>query len=306
MRELTRRDALSGATALGAVALAGCVSDDDEENGNQSENGNESENGNQSDDGTSGTLSLSGTGIETTESSCASGEGDSATVGVDAGAVVVDGALTAPTPCHEAVIDSAELVENVLSVVVDVADTSGDEACPECVGAIAYEATADFSPDLSDLSELTDITVEHVGGTTYTLDDGELVPGSDESGGSETPLAAVVSRSIETVEATCGGADEHEVTREDGTVTVDGTIPTSNPCHEAVLGSASVTDGTLSVEVGVRSTLAESEVCPSCLGEVTYRAEITLESGASVETVDVRHDTAIESPVREGSSDSGP
>jgi hypothetical protein len=190
--------------------------------------------------------------------------------------------------------------------VVDVTDTSGDKACPSCVGAISYEATAQFSTDLRDISDLGGVAVDHAGGATYTLEEGELVPaeGSSRGGtGSPPSTSGIASRSVETLEATCGGADNHEVTREDGTVTVEGTIPTSNPCHEAVLGNLSLAGGVLAVEVGVRSTGGPREICPSCIGEVSYQAEIVVEAGTSVDSVDVSHSSSIQSPVGEHTRD---
>ena len=250
-------------------------------------------------------LSLTGTSIETTESSCASGEGDSAAIAVEDGSVVVEGTLTASNPCHEAVLDSAELIEGALSVVVDVTDTSGDEACPSCVGAITYEATAQFSTDMENISELGGLTVDHAGGATYTLEEGELVPVDGSRGGTGSPpsTSGIAGRSIETLEATCGGVNDHEVTREDGMVIVEGSIPTSNPCHEAVLGTVSLADGSLAVEVGVRSTRGPRELCPDCIGEVSYRAEIALEAGTSVDSVDVGHSSPIQSPIGEHAPD---
>jgi hypothetical protein len=295
MRELTRRDALSGAAALGAVGLTGCVSGDSEENDTGSENSTE---GNTTED----TLSLSGTSIETTESGCASGGGGTAAVAVENGAVVVDGTLGAPTPCHEAVLDSAEQTDGTLSLVVGLTDTSGETACVSCTGAVTYEAVAEFSGEIRDVSEVGGVRVDHAGGATYTLEGGQLRPvdGSSRGGTTSPPsTGGVASRSIETGEATCGGADSHEVTRGDGRVTVEGTIPASNPCHEAVLESVGLSGGSLSVVVGVQSTRDEGEVCANCIGEVTYRAEVTLEAGTSVDSVGVRHDSPIDGPVRE-------
>ena len=317
MDELTRRGALAGAATLGALGVAGCVADDDPGNSNDTENGNASANGtdgptngragnatdgnetsgNESSDDGSGSdrRSLVGTMIETTATGCDTGDDGTPVATVEGGALVIEGTIGAPTPCHEASIDSADLTDGALSVVVDVAVT--DEMCIECVGAVDYAATVEFSADLTDISELADVTVEHAGGDTYTLTDGQFAPQGGDGAGDTPP--GIASHSLTTVEATCGGRETHEVTRDGRTVVVDGSFATSHPCHEATTTNLAVANGTLSVEVGGRSTLGPDELCSGCLGEVTYRAEVTLESGVTVDTVDVSHDTSIQAPVRE-------
>jgi hypothetical protein len=314
MDELTRRGALAGAATLGALGLAGCVADDPgTDNGTASANGTQSEpgsgpnataTGNKTDrnestgnetDGIDGSdnRSLAGTSIETTATGCDTGDDGTPVATVDGGELVIEGTIGAPTPCHEAVIDSADLTDGALSVVVDVADTA--RGCVQCLGALDYAATVEFAADLTNISELAGVTVDHAGGDTYTLTDGQFTP---QDGAGDSP-PGIASHSLTTVEATCGGRETHTVGRNGRTVVVEGAFTTPDPCHEAVMTNLAVENRTLSVEVGGRSTLDSDELCSNCLGEVAYRADITLESGVTVDQVDVRHDTPIQAPVRE-------
>lgn len=303
MEEFTRRDALAGAATLGAITVAGCVADDSNNETAGGQNGNESDdsklnNGstNESDDGGGETtLSVVESGIETTGTGCA-GDGDSAALTVESETVTVDGTLTAGNPCHEATLETAEVTDGNLSVVVDVAAV--DETCVDCVGEINYEATLEVSGATA-VEDFDGVTVEHVDGTTFALEDGSLVARDAPSGDPDGDAAdtGIVDQSIETVEATCGGRNTHESTVEGNSVTVDGTFSVSNPCHEATLGGVSLDNGTLSVDVGARSTLGDDEICPQCIGEVTYRVEVTLADGTTVDNVSVNQLSAGSAPV---------
>ena len=109
---------------------------------------------------------------------------------------------------------------------------------------------------------------------------------SDEDGD------GIVGTSIETVGSDCGdpGDDDAAATLSDGTASVEGVFPAPDPCHEAVLETASYEDGTLSVRIGAKST-RDGEPCPACVGAVEYEASVELDDASGLETVTVVHAT---------------
>jgi hypothetical protein len=109
---------------------------------------------------------------------------------------------------------------------------------------------------------------------------------SDEGGD------GIVGTSIETVRSDCGdpGDDDAAATVSDGTVRVEGVLPAPDPCHEAVLETASYEDGTLSFRIGAQST-RDGEPCPACVGAVEYEASVELDDASGLEAVTVVHAT---------------
>jgi hypothetical protein len=103
--------------------------------------------------------------------------------------------------------------------------------------------------------------------------------------------AAVVDTSITTTGTECR-SDEREVAsvsmdEESTTVTVTGTMHTSDPCHEAVLDGThyDAATGTLDVAVVAEPT---DDVCVHCVGAVKYEVTVEFEGGLPA-TVTVRH-----------------
>lgn len=102
--------------------------------------------------------------IELVDSGCAGKDTGTATVSTDAGTIVVDGSITAPTPCYRVGLHTVELTGEGLRVVVEHAPPEGDGACIECVGALEYEATVTVENAYPDR-----VIVEHADGEDTTV-----------------------------------------------------------------------------------------------------------------------------------------
>lgn len=304
MEELTRRDALAGATALGAVAVAGCVASDDSTDEPENQTGPESNAAPDSADSSGSSLELRETSIETTETNC--GSGDMVEASVTDGDLLLSGKLPVGNPCHEALLDVVTLESGVLSVSVRAESSS--EACTSCTGVVDYEGTLTFSQELSDLSAFDSVTVDHGGtsGETHVVEEAGVVSGQVSRGGAESsgedPQSTVLADSVVTTSRDCtgnippssdpervGADEETEFSRSDGTVTVEGAVTASTPCHEAYIENVDYTDGQVSLVVGVRSNLDEDELCTECLAEIRYRATVEIAEAATVSDVSVTH-----------------
>lgn len=309
MREITRREALAGAASLGAVGVAGCVSDSSEngpENSSEDDPGDESQGTENGEPDESFDVELVDSSITTTDASCGSGEGGSASAVTEEGALVVEGVVPTSDPCYEASLsESATALEGrVLSVGVEASEVESAENCVTCLGEVTYEARFEFSSDIEDVSTFESITVDHRGmdGETHVVTgervesesggeggDGEGEP-SDAGRADTEPGAAVMGHSIETVEADCGSATDDRVVSSgvarDNTVTVEGVVTAPNPCHEATVEGVEFRDGLLNVEVGA-TPLEEEGMCVQCLGAISYKATVQVAESVSVEDVSV-------------------
>jgi len=311
MRELTRRDALAGATALGAVVIAGCVAEDDDGDPNETNSDPDDDNGDTGQDPDSA-LELVGSDITTTAADC--GTGDTVEASVTDGDITLTGAVPASNPCHAAVLDETALEDSALSVVVGVEETTEEgESCASCTGVVDYEATLEFSEDLEDLSPFESFTVEHGGtsGEVHTIDEVDTAVGetgsgpegdSDDETGDEaddSSQGGVADHSIATTGAECtnetpgddieriDAGEETEFTQTDNTVTVSGSLLAPNPCHEAYLEGVSYDDGVLSLVVGTE--WEGGEYCQECIGDIHYEATVSLDDGTVVDDVSVTH-----------------
>jgi len=183
---MKRRTVLSAVAAASGAALAGCFSqgDDGSNDGDGSADGGSntdaSEDGSGSagsDDG--GNASSSGDGdcsdpceppsisdqsIRTTSTTCGSQDTSEASMDIEDGDVVVEGTLSASTPCHDAVLAGATIENGQLQLTVDVRDR--DNVCVQCIGEIAYRTTI----TVSDVSALDTVRVSHVGGEQHAFD----------------------------------------------------------------------------------------------------------------------------------------
>lgn len=147
------RRSMLGILASGSLGLAGCLS--------SALPGTDSET--PTDD--AGQFELGDETIETTESSCAGPDDERAEINVGEETIQISGHLSAPNPCHEAVLNTVQITSQELVVVVGVVSTlEADEVCVECVGGIEYSATI----EVSNASALNKITVDHeTGGEFY-------------------------------------------------------------------------------------------------------------------------------------------
>jgi len=327
MKGLTRREALAGATALGAVAVAGCVSSNDDDNTenpesdeSQDNGGTTQENGEDNQGPEKTELELVGTALAATDGSC--GSGDQVEASVTDGDITLSGKVPVSNPCHEAVLGDGTLEDGSLSITVGVESTSGDtETCALCLGVVDYEATLELSEELTDLSPLASLTVEHGGrsGETHTIEEAGVVSGrlshrdsgsrdeesqdnGDGATGDDVTRAAVLADSIVTTDRGCTGnippsgepervaADEETtVTQQDNTVTVQGSLTASTPCHAAALERVSYDSGVLSLSVLAESNLDPNEMCVECLAELEYEATVEMADDVTVEDVSVTH-----------------
>lgn len=136
------------------------------------------------------------------------------------------------------------------------------------------------------------------GSATNSSDDGsgddELEDGETENGENETVGAdgesddsgGDVRSSVETTNTDCysDGADRHGATVEFGEdrLVVTGHLEAPNPCHEAVLETATVRDGAMVLEIGLE---AEDGFCTECVGRIEYEATVEVADGAPDEVV---------------------
>lgn len=136
--------------------------------------------------------------------------------------------------------------------------------------------------------------------TTDGQDDGTATDGDDSSGegtdDSDSDVSddgdagspSLQSRNVSTTGTDCGTTSEAAVTFDGGsaTVSVDGTIAASDPCHVATVERAETNDGTLTVVVGVAPD--DSDACQQCLGQVGYEARFAF-ADALPSSVEVQH-----------------
>jgi len=294
MTELTRRKLLSSTAVVAGAGLAGCISgsDDDAENGDDQagsgdpdtgEDGNETSTPENGTDG-NGTSDEQAEGLEATIETLGSdcGGADAADVEFGTERITVSGTTPAPNPCHEAVIEESSVGGDGFTLVVGVEAPNPDEECMECVGEVAYEARLSGES----VDGISQGTVRHRQGGTH----GFAV--ETETAEMDPEERQISDTAVETVESGClSETDSRELSmsRRDGGITVEGSVETPNPCHEAVLQDAAIDGTALTVDIAARSTLGEDEMCSQCRGVVQYSARIDLPNHDALETVTVRH-----------------
>jgi hypothetical protein len=299
MTGITRRELLGATTAIGVLAVSGCLSRGQEELERSPETTDGSVDpdvdgpadtdtpGDGEDTGSADAVDpadvttpsgIDDASIRTTGTDCATPGDDRATVDATGPTVVVEGTLPAPTPCYEAVLESMTLDGGVLSVTIDVANAiDEEEGCVMCQGAVSYRATV--VP--TDSSDIESVTVDHATGDRHA-------PGTDTPTPGDSP--GIDASSIETVDAGCRSDDGGiTVGFDEEVITVTGTLPAPNPCHEAVLDSLTVEDARLRVAVDVSSTLEDGTGCVECVGAITYDARIEPEDTSAITAVTVVH-----------------
>ncbi|WP_435344332.1 hypothetical protein [Haloarchaeobius sp. HRN-SO-5] len=117
-------------------------------------------------------------------------------------------------------------------------------------------------------------------------DDADAGSGGDPDGtGPE-----LVSRSVETVETGCGTENAATVAFDDGngTVTLQGSISASTPCHVAAIERADFDAESRTLVVVVTAEDDGSDGCVQCLGQVDYTASFEF-AGGLPDSVEVRH-----------------
>lgn len=266
MNEFTRRNVLVGTAGLTTAVLAGCVSDTGDDSG-----GN--------DDGGTNNGGIEDSSITLVGSDCAGPDPDTVIVVVDGNTYTIEGILPSNTPCYEPALVEASGSGGTLSLSVDIVETrTDDEGCVDCEGQVEYEATV----TVAETATVERVSVTHESGESHAIDRSEFVEGQPE----------IISSSIETTR-TDSRTDEHsetaELDRENGTVTIEGTILTSTPHYEAVLTETAIERRTLQVTIDVESTLDEDEMGTQQLGFLDYKATIELENIDSLKGANVQH-----------------
>jgi hypothetical protein len=309
MDRITRRGLLEAATAVGAIAVAGCVAQPEDASGGSphrtdpdpddttdettdpdpddtTDPGDRNSGDDTATEAITDTPGIDGVSIETIEARCGSPDEDGITVDKNAETVIINGNLPASNPCHEAVLEAGAVEDTGLSVVIDAADTTDeDEGCVTCYGTVSYRAEIELvEPQAAEW-----VRVNHKTGDQHAAR-------CESTTDAKTPIT---SASLETIESDCMSGDSEEATVEfgDEAITVTGTLVASNPCHEAVFGPIALEDDHLSVVVDARSTREAGEICVDCVGAVAYVARIVPEDPAGVERVTVDHVTGTESTV---------
>lgn len=115
-------------------------------------------------------------------------------------------------------------------------------------------------------------------------DDGATDSPTDEPSASPEPTShgpKLVDTSFEVTRVECGSEyGDHEVTTEDGRVTVEGTLDGRDSCYSAELVRGEYDDGedTLYVEVEVVAG-DDGEACNECIVEIDYVATFEFDGG---------------------------
>jgi len=119
--------------------------------------------------------------------------------------------------------------------------------------------------------------------------------GDDEETTTERQVS-VASHEVVESSGTCGQENEASIAFEDDSVRVTGSIPASNPCHEAQIVDSTfdAESGEMDLTMGVAKT--DADVCQECLARVGYEAVVKF-TGGSARKVSVTH---------QGDDDAGP
>lgn len=287
MNGLTRRKVLTGVVVSGAIALAGCVSEDDGDGEGADDDG--TDDGADDGDGAADAevLEMASTTVDVQQ-----GDQVDEITGFeyDGDDVVISGSLPAPDPCREAVVTEASVVDNQLQVHVEAEDVSEDQMCADIVATVKYELTV----TVSNPGAVGSVVVNHDGGESHEL------TGEEEFDAIGGPAAAaapgddefrILETMIETLDAgpQMGAGEDATVSIGSSVVTVEGTTGAPTPNYEAVLAGVETENGTVSLTIEMKSTLDEDEAGITVLGEIDYQVQLVLDDTAGLECVEVTH-----------------
>ena len=142
-------------------------------------------------------------------------------------------------------------------------------------------------------------------------------PGTDPENGDEddaTPTSTpkpdgprLVDQSFEVKRVDCGNDyGDHDVTTDDGVVTVEGVLDGRNTCYSAELVTSEYDAAADELYVEIESVASEDrEACATCIVEIEYVATFTFEGGEpSSIRVDQRGSTTGSSSASQSVSDS--
>ena len=139
---MRRRALLANATALGTVAVAGCLGDLTGDETTTEEMMTEATT--TTAETTTPSLEVTDRSVETTATACG-GENAGSIEFADDGATL-EGSVQANTPCHEATFVGVRVLGDVLEVTVGTTPTDA-ESCQECIGHVEYTANMETNVD---------------------------------------------------------------------------------------------------------------------------------------------------------------
>lgn len=155
MTTINRRKIL-GILASGSLGLGGCLSQAIPNPDESTET--------PSDD--AGSIEIGDTTVETTESGCAAPDHERADIDLAENTIEVNGVITAPNPCHKAILENVLIQNRELTITVDVESSLEDGAvCIECVGGVEYTAII----EVNNVDDLSKITIDHATGGEFGL-----------------------------------------------------------------------------------------------------------------------------------------
>lgn len=260
--------ALGGTAATGMTGCVGSAIPDDSDDGDA--DGSDLD----PDDDLDGIQSVS---ASTRDTSCAGEDDDHVSATKTDSTIRLKGTLPASDPCHEAVVNETELVDETLQVVVDVDVVDADGPCAQCLGQVSYLVDV----DVADGAAVSSVVVDHATGERH-----EVTP---RSVADPHPVEMV---RLETTDVDCGGGDDSDTASADrvnGRIHVEGARPAPNPCHVARLSGFSRDADTVTLRIGVRSTNDDGDPCVECIGHLAYGTAIALPDLEDIETVIVDH-----------------
>lgn len=274
---MNRRKFLHRTGILGALALAGCTSQDD--TGTDPENGSDG-----SDGGTGSTpptstpdgISVVDSSVNTTRTMCASDEAEAVDISIDDSEQVVSftGRMQASTPCHDVIAESTsyDADDDTLSIVLGT--DRRDEACVDCVGELVFEGTVTLEGGLP--GDVTVLRADTVLGSTRSDIETPTPPPQSPSLVDSSFTVTNVGPGVETNDT------DISFERDSNVVVVTGTIPGSDGCKTAKLDSAAYDDATDTLTVSVVTTDregTEDKACTQSIIEIDYEARFTFEGG---------------------------
>lgn len=293
---MNRRTFLRRSSALGALTLAGCMAD---ANDNNTDSGDE---GTPTPSDSDEPPTITGSSIDRTGKSCASQQGEDGTQTPEAAyartstddstlTVSFNGQLITANPCYQPTLENTEYDATEDRLTITVGAEPEEAACVDCVGVVEFEGSVEFEDGLPG-----DVVVIH-DDVVLTPKDGETTQpteGESANGGSssdETPTLQASSFSVTDVSSSSPAESADASFDEDeSTVSVTGTILGKNGCMTADLGSANydAEDDQLDVTV-VTKEREDAGMCTQQVVAIDYEATFSFED-AIPSSVSVSHD----------------
>lgn len=281
---MKRRALLRRTAALGALAVAGCVSGDDQGAGETTTSPPDSP----TETPTSEPITIVEKDIRTTATGCRSGESEeTATVAFDRAAnrVTVTGVLHTGTPCYRAVLRSVRFANDTGTLRLEVGAKSTGGVCVQCVARIEYEATVTLSSGAPDTVEIV-----HEGETVTTAPAQESGGGDSDGSGSDggeggDARPVLVSSNLEVLGRNPTGGDttpgDIEFRSDAMEVVVTGTVRARNGCETAMVDSLAYDSNTDTLSANVVAEVPpskEDQLCTQALADVRYRLTVGFEN----------------------------